>query len=163
ALGKALGSRRSKIVVATKVFARVGEGPNEVGLSRSHIIREAEASLQRLNTDYIDLYQIHNFDALTPVEETLRAFDDLIRQGKVRYIGCSNLTAWQVMKTLAVSERHNFNKFVTLQAYYSLAGRDIEREIIPMLNDQKLGLLPWSPLAGGFLSGKFTRANRGAD
>jgi aryl-alcohol dehydrogenase-like predicted oxidoreductase len=163
ALGKALGTRRRNTVIATKVFGRMSDGPNEVGLSRSHIMREAEASLQRLNTDYLDLYQIHGFDPLTPFEETLRALDDLVRQGKVRYIGCSNLTAWQVMKSIGVSERHNLEKFVTLQAYYSLAGRDIEREIVPMLNDQKMGLLPWSPLAGGFLSGKFTRANQGAD
>lgn len=163
ALGKALGARRPNMVIATKVFGRMGNQPNEVGLSRSHIMHEAEASLQRLNTDYIDLYQIHGFDPLTPFEETLRALDDLVRQGKVRYIGCSNLTAWQVMKSLGVSERHNLEKFVTLQAYYSLAGRDIEREIIPMLNDQKMGLLPWSPLAGGFLTGKFTRANQGVE
>ena len=163
ALGKALGTRRRDMVVATKVFSRMGEGPNEVGLSRSHIMHEAEASLQRLNTDYIDLYQIHGFDPLTPFDETLRALDDLVRQGKVRYIGCSNLTSWQVMKSLAISEKHNLEKFVTLQAYYSLAGRELEREIIPMLDDQKMGLLPWSPLAGGFLSGKFTRANQGAN
>jgi aryl-alcohol dehydrogenase-like predicted oxidoreductase len=156
--GKALGARRRDIVLATKVFARMGEGPNEVGLSRLHIIRQAEESLKRLGTDYIDLYQIHGFDPLTPFEETLGAMDDLVRQGKVRYIGCSNLAAWQVMKSLGVSERQNLQKFVTVQAYYSIAGRELEREIVPMLVDQKMGLLPWSPLAGGFLTGKFTRA-----
>ena len=110
-----------------------------------------------MNTDYIDLYQIHGFDPLTPLEETLRAMDDLVRQGKVRYIGCSNLAAWQIMKALGISAAGHLEKFVTLQAYYSLAGRDLEREIVPLLEDQKLGLLPWSPLAGGFLTGKFTR------
>ena len=156
--GKALGSRRRDVVLATKVFARMGPGPNETGLSRLHVMRQAEESLTRLGTDYIDLYQIHGFDELTPFEETLRAMDDLVRQGKVRYIGCSNLAAWQVMKSLGISERQNLEKFVTVQAYYSIAGRELEREIVPMLVDQKMGLLPWSPLAGGFLTGKFTRA-----
>ena len=155
--GKALGARRKDAILATKVAARMGPGPNEVGLSRLHIQKQAEASLKRLNTDYIDLYQIHGFDPLTPLEETLRALDDLVRHGKVRYIGCSNLAAWQIMKALGISERWNLEKFVTVQAYYSLAGRDLEREIVPLLQDQKLGLLPWSPLAGGFLSGKYTR------
>jgi aryl-alcohol dehydrogenase-like predicted oxidoreductase len=157
-LGKALGSKRKDVVVATKVFARMGPGANQVGLSRLAIMAEAEASLKRLNSDYIDLYQIHGFDAVTPFEETLSALTDLVRQGKVRYIGCSNLTAWQIMKSLHVSEVGRLEKFVTLQAYYSLVGRELEREIIPALNDQKVGLLVWSPLAGGFLSGKFTRA-----
>jgi len=156
-LGKALGSRRRDVVVASKVFGRMGPGANQVGLSRLHIMREAEASLLRLNTDYIDLYQIHGFDSLTPLEETLGALTDLVRQGKVRYIGCSNLAAWQVMKSLGISAQRHLEKFVTLQAYYSLAGRDLEREIVPMLLDQSIGLLVWSPLAGGFLSGKFTR------
>src|SRR5271165_4428291 len=156
-LGKALGSRRKDVVVASKVFARMGKGANQVGLSRLHIMHEAEASLQRMNTDYIDLYQIHGFDPLTPLEETLSALTDLVRQGKVRYIGCSNLAAWHIVKALGISAREHFEKFVTLQAYYSLAGRELEREIVPMLLDQKLGLLVWSPLAGGFLSGKFTR------
>jgi aryl-alcohol dehydrogenase-like predicted oxidoreductase len=161
-LGKALGARRKDIVLATKVFGRMGEGANDVGLSRLHIMRQAEESLKRLDTDYIDLYQIHGFDTVTPLEETLRALDDLVRHGKVRYIGCSNLAAWQIMKALGISDARNLEKFVTLQAYYSLAGRDLEREIVPLLLDQKLGLLPWSPLAGGFLSGKFTR-NGNAD
>ncbi len=157
-VGKALGNRRKDVVLATKVFGRMGPGPNEVGLSRLHITRQSEASLKRLNTDYIDLYQIHGFDRLTPLEETLSALTDLVRQGKVLYIGCSNLAAWQIMKALGISAAGHLEKFVTLQAYYSIAGRDLEREIVPLLQDQKLGLLPWSPLAGGFLSGKFTRS-----
>lgn len=157
-LGKALGNRRKDVVVATKVFGRMGPGANQVGLSRLNIMREAEASLERLNTDYIDLYQIHGFDALTPLEETISALTDLVRQGKIRYIGCSNLAAWQIMKSLGISELNHLEKFITLQAYYSLAGRELEREIAPMLMDQKMGLLVWSPLAGGFLTGKFTRS-----
>jgi aryl-alcohol dehydrogenase-like predicted oxidoreductase len=156
-LGKALGAKRRDVVVATKVFGRMAPGANDVGLSRVHILRSIEDSLKRLGTDYIDLYQVHGFDALTPLEETLSALTDLVRQGKVRYIGCSNLAAWHIVKALGISAREHLEKFVTLQAYYSLAGRDLEREIVPMLLDQKLGLLVWSPLAGGFLSGKFTR------
>lgn len=156
-LGKALGARRKDVVVASKAFGRMGAGPNEVGLSRLHLMQSVEASLQRMNTDHIDLCQIHGFDPLTPFEETLSALTDLVRQGKVRYIGCSNLAAWQIMKALGISVLGHFEKFVALQAYYSLAGRDLEREIVPMLLDQKMGLLVWSPLAGGFLSGKFTR------
>jgi len=156
-LARALGPRRKDVVVASKVFGRMGKGANEVGLSRLHIMNEAEASLRRMNTDYIDLYQIHGFDPLTPFEETLGALTDLVRHGKVRYIGCSNLAAWHIMKALGISAIEHLEKFITLQAYYSLAGRDLEREIVPMLLDQKIGLLVWSPLAGGFLSGKFTR------
>jgi aryl-alcohol dehydrogenase-like predicted oxidoreductase len=158
-LGKALGNKRKDVVIATKVFGRMGPGANQVGLSRMHIMQEVEASLLRLNTDYIDLYQIHGFDALTPFEETLSALTDLVRQGKVRYIGCSNLAAWHVMKTFGISAANHFEKFVSLQAYYSLAGRELEREIVPMLLDQKMGLMVWSPLAGGFLSGKITRTS----
>jgi aryl-alcohol dehydrogenase-like predicted oxidoreductase len=156
-LGKALGTKRKDVVLATKVFGRMGPGANQVGLSRLHIMQEVEASLLRLNTDFIDLYQIHGFDALTPFEEQLGALTDLVRQGKVRYIGCSNLAAWQIMKTLGISAQSHLEKFVTLQAYYSLVGRELEREIAPMLLDQKMGLLVWSPLAGGFLSGKIGR------
>jgi aryl-alcohol dehydrogenase-like predicted oxidoreductase len=156
-LGKALGEKRKDIVIASKVFGRMGSGANAVGLSRLHILRAAEDSLKRLGTDYIDLHQIHGFDPLTPLEETLSALTDLVRQGKVRYIGCSNLAAWQIVKAQGISAREHLEKFVTLQAYYSLAGRELEREIVPMLIDQQLGLLVWSPLAGGFLSGKFTR------
>jgi len=162
-LGNALGSRRHEVVIATKVFGRMGEGANQVGLSRLHILQQIDASLKRLGTDYIDLYQVHGFDALTPLEETIRALDSVVRAGKVRYIGCSNFTAWQTMKALGISERQNLERFITLQSYYSLAGRELERELVPMMLDQKVGLLPWSPLAGGFLSGKFTRAGAADD
>jgi aryl-alcohol dehydrogenase-like predicted oxidoreductase len=155
--GKALAGRRQDVVLATKVRGRMGNGPNQVGLSRLHIVEAVEASLKRLGTDYIDLYQIHRFDPLTSIEDTLRALDDLVRAGKVRYIGCSNLPAWYLMKSLAVSREQRLERFKTTQSYYSLAGRELEREMIPLLNDQNLGLLVWSPLAGGFLSGKFTR------
>jgi aryl-alcohol dehydrogenase-like predicted oxidoreductase len=158
-LGKALGTRRREIVLATKVRGRMGPGPNQVGLSRLHILQEVEASLERLGTDYIDLYQIHRFDLLTKIEDTLRTLDDLVRAGKVRYIGCSNLAAWQLMKALAVSREQGLERFKCTQSYYSLAGRELEREMIPLLKDQGLGLLVWSPLAGGFLSGKFTRSS----
>ena len=156
-LGQALGRQRKHIVLATKVRGRSGPGPNDVGLSRGHIMASIDASLQRLGTDYIDLYQIHGFDALTPFEETLRALDDIVRMGKARYIGCSNLAAWQLMKALGISDRNGWSKFVSLQAYYTIAGRDLEREIAPLLQDQELGLMVWSPLAGGLLSGKFSR------
>src|SRR6266516_3094205 len=156
-LGKALGTRRQEVILATKVRGRMGPGPNQVGLSRLHIMQAVDASLKRLGTDYIDLYQIHRFDPLTNIEDTLRALDDLVRAGKVRHIGCSNLAAWQVMKALAVSREQRLERFKCTQSYYSLAGRELEREMIPLLKDQGLGLLGWSPLAGGFLSGKFTR------
>jgi len=156
-VGKAIAGRRHDLVLATKVRGRMGPGPNQVGLSRLHIIEAVEASLKRLGTDYIDLYQIHRFDPETNIEDTLRALDDLVRSGKVRYIGCSNLPAWHLMKALAVSREQRLERFRSSQSYYSLAGRDIERDTIPLLKDQGLGLLVWSPLAGGFLSGKFTR------
>jgi aryl-alcohol dehydrogenase-like predicted oxidoreductase len=156
-LGRSIAGRRHDIVVATKVRGRMGKGANDVGLSRLHIMQAVEASLKRLGTDYIDLYQIHRFDTLTSLEDTLRALDDLVRAGKVRYIGCSNLAAWQIMKSLAVSREHGIERFRCTQSYYSLAGRELEREIVPLIRDQHLGLLVWSPLAGGFLSGKFTR------
>ena len=155
--GKALAGRRQAVVLATKVRGRMGKGPNQVGLSRLHIIEAVDASLKRLGTDYIDLYQIHRFDPLTAIDDTLRALDDLVRAGKVRYIGCSNLPAWYLMKALAVSREQRLERFKCTQSYYSLAGRELEREMIPLLKDQGLGLLVWSPLAGGFLSGKFTR------
>ena len=156
-VGQALGPRRRDVVLATKVRGRMGKGPNDVGLSRLHIVEAVEASLKRLGTDYIDLYQIHRFDPLTRLDETLRALTDLVRAGKVRYIGCSNLAAWQLMKALAISEAQALERFCCTQSYYSLAGRELERETIPLLKDQGLGLLVWSPLAGGILSGKFTR------
>src|SRR5512140_1822323 len=158
-LGKALAGKRDKVVLATKVRGRTGAGPNDVGLSRGHIMAAVEASLRRLGTDWIDLYQIHGFDALTPLEETLRALDDLVRRGLVRYIGCSNLAAWQLMKALGISREQQLERFRCTQSYYSLAGRELERETIPLIQDQGLGLLVWSPLAGGFLSGKFTRTS----
>jgi aryl-alcohol dehydrogenase-like predicted oxidoreductase len=156
-VGKALGGRRHQVVLATKVRGRMGKGPNDVGLSRLHIVEALDASLKRLGTDYIDLYQIHRFDPLTAFDDTLRALDDVVRAGKVRYIGCSNLAAWQLMKALAISREQRLERFKCTQSYYSLAGRELEREVIPLLKDQGLGLLVWSPLAGGFLSGKFTR------
>jgi aryl-alcohol dehydrogenase-like predicted oxidoreductase len=162
-LGKALGSKRKDVVLATKVFGRMGPGANQVGLTRLTIFQEVENSLKRLGTDYIDLYQVHGFDTLTPIEETLHALNDLVRQGKIRYMGCSNWSAWQIMKALGISAQQHMEKFVSLQAYYSLAGRDLEHEIVPFLKDQRLGLLTWSPLAGGFLSGKFTRGGAKED
>jgi aryl-alcohol dehydrogenase-like predicted oxidoreductase len=156
-LGRALGARRQDVVLATKVRGRMGKGVNQVGLSRLHITEALEGSLKRLGTDYVDLYQIHRFDPLTNLEDTLRALDDLVHAGKVRYIGCSNLAAWQLMKALAISREQHVERFRCTQSYYSLAGRELEREMIPLLKDQGLGLLVWSPLAGGFLSGKFTR------
>jgi len=154
-----LGLKRYDLVIATKVRGMMGEGPNDVGLSRKHILQQVDESLERLQTDYIDLYQIHGFDPQTPLEETLETLDMLVKSGKVRYIGCSNLAAWQVMKALGISAQQHLSKFVSLQAYYTIAGRDLEREMVPMLLDQKMGLLVWSPLAGGFLSGKYTRQN----
>ncbi len=163
-LGKALEGRpRDRIVLATKVRGNMGEDVNAVGLSRFHIMNSVEASLKRLNTDYIDLYQIHGFDPVTPLDETLRALDDLVRQGKVRYIGASNLAAWQLMKALGISERQGLTRFESLQAYYTIAGRDLEREIIPLVQDQQLGIMVWSPLAGGLLSGKFNRDGSSPD
>ena len=156
-LGKALGARRSDVIVATKVRGRMGEGPNEIGLSRVHIMQQCDASLRRLGTDYIDLYQIHGHDPVTDIAETLRALTDLVRAGKVRYIGCSNLTAWQLMKSLGISRQYGLAEFISTQSYYSVAGRELEREMLPLVEDQGLAVLPWSPLAGGFLTGKFTR------
>jgi aryl-alcohol dehydrogenase-like predicted oxidoreductase len=152
-----LGLKRDDLVIATKVRGQMGEGVNDSGLSRKHILQQADESLQRLNMDYIDLYQIHGFDALTPLEETLEALDSLVKSGKVRYIGCSNLAAWQIMKAQGISAQNHLSKFVSLQAYYTLAGRDLEREIVPLLLDQNIGLMVWSPLAGGLLSGKYGR------
>jgi aryl-alcohol dehydrogenase-like predicted oxidoreductase len=154
---RSLGLHRDELVLATKVRGKMGEGPNQIGLSRKHIMEQVEASLKRLQTDYIDLYQIHVYDPVTPLEETLRALNDLVTSGKVRYIGCSNMAAWQLMKALSTSERMHWSSFVSLQAYYTIAGRDLEREVVPLLIDQRVGLLVWSPLAGGLLSGKFDR------
>lgn len=152
-----LGLKRDELIIATKVRGQMGDQPNQTGLSRHHIFQQVDESLRRLNTDYIDLYQIHGFDPFVPLEETLRALDDIVRNGKVRYIGCSNLAAWQLMKALSYSDHRELAKFVSLQAYYTIAGRDLEREIIPLLLDQQVGLMVWSPLAGGLLSGKYGR------
>ena len=146
---------RKDVVIATKVFGAMGPGPNDRGASRGHIMDSVRASLDRLQTDHIDLYQIHASDGVTPIEETLRALDDLTREGLVRYVGVSNWTAWRIAKALGISERRGYARFETLQAYYSIAGRDLERELVPMLTEEKLGLMVWSPLAGGLLSGKF--------
>ena len=155
-----LGIPRKDLVIATKVYGRTGKGRNDVGASRGHIMDGVEQSLKRLQTDYIDLYQIHAADTVTPLEETLRALDTLVSQGKVRYIGCSNWYGWQLMKALGISAAKNLAKLDTLQAYYSIAGRDLEREIVPLLKDQGTGLLVWSPLAGGLLSGKYSREHQ---
>ena len=158
---KSLGVERDAIVVATKVLGRMGPGPNQVGLSRAHILHAVDQSLKRLQLDYIDLYQIHGRDPVTPLEETLSALNDCVRAGKVRYIGLCNLSAWEIAQALGISEREGFARFESVQAYYTLAGRDLEREIVPLANDQRLAILPWSPLAGGLLSGKFTRDGKG--
>jgi aryl-alcohol dehydrogenase-like predicted oxidoreductase len=157
---KNLNIARKDVVIATKVYGRVGLGRNDVGASRGHIMDAVEASLRRLQTDHIDLYQIHGNDAVTPVEETLRALDTLVNHGKVRYIGVSNWQAWKIAKALGISEFKNLARFDSLQAYYSIAGRDLERDLVPLLEAEKTGLLVWSPLAGGLLSGKFSRENQ---
>jgi len=162
-LGKALAGKRKDAIIATKVRGRMSPGVNDVGLSRGHIMAGVEASLQRLGTDYIDLYQIHGFDPVTPMEETLRAMDDLVKRGLVRYIGCSNLAAWQLMKALGISERERLARFQSLQAYYTIAGRDLERELAPLIRDQRVGLMVWSPLAGGLLSGKYGKDTKDAE
>jgi len=154
---KNIGLSRDEIVIATKSTGIMNETPNGRGQSRFHIFNEVDASLKRLQLDHIDLYQLHGFDPLTPFEESLSALNDLVKSGKIRYIGLCNMAAWQIMKAIGISRRHNWSEFVSVQAYYSIAGRDIEREIFPLVHDQKLGLMIWSPLAGGFLSGKFKR------
>jgi len=168
-LGAALKSsaaNRDQIILATKVRSAMSEAAtagtgdvNNVGLSRQHILSSIEHSLRRLGTDYIDLYQVHGWDVLTPIEETLRALDDLVRQGKVRYVGCSNWSARQLMKALCLSRAHDWAEFVSLQAYYSLVGRDLEYELLPLCREESIGVLPWSTLSGGFLSGKYRRDN----
>ena len=158
--GPAIKGARDDVVLATKVRFPMGEGPNDVGLSRKHVISGCEASLRRLGTDYIDLFQVHAWDALTPIEETLSALTDLVRDGKVRYIGVSNFTAWQLMKSLWTSELRGLESFVCLQPQYSLVERNVEREILPACREEGLGVIPWSPLGGGFLSGKYRRGER---
>src|SRR5262249_30990776 len=156
-LGQALGGRRDDVLIATKVRMPVGDGPNDAGLSRHHVIRGCEASLRRLGTDYIDLYQGHEWDGQTPLDETLGALDSLVHSGKVRYVGASNYAGWQLMKALGVADRNNLPRFVSQQIYYSLQARDAEYELVPVSLDQGLGILVWSPLAGGLLSGKYRR------
>ena len=156
-LGKALGNKRHDVLVASKARFPMGEGPNDRGSSRHHILRACEASLKRLNTDYLDLYQLHEWDGLTPLEETLRALDDLVSSGKVRYVGISNFSAWHVMKTLGVADAHHYIRPVSQQIHYTLQAREAEYELLPAAQDQGLGTLVWSPLAGGLLSGKYRR------
>jgi aryl-alcohol dehydrogenase-like predicted oxidoreductase len=156
-VGQALGKDRDDVLVATKVRMPMGEGPNDAGLSRHHIIRGCEASLRRLNTDYIDLYQVHEWDGQTPLEETLSALDSLVQSGKVRYIGASNYAAWHLMKALWTSQQNHLQRFISQQIYYSLQARDAENELVPVAIDQGLGILVWSPIAGGLLSGKYRR------
>src|ERR687893_1266588 len=156
-LGQVVSGRRDRLLLATKARIPVGEGPNETGLSRQHLIRQCEASLRRLGTDHIDLYQAHEWDGVTPLEETLEAFDTLVRSGKVRYVGCSNFAGWQLMKALGVSERHGFQRYVSQQIHYTLEAREAEYELVPLAIDQDCGILVWSPLAGGLLSGKYRR------
>jgi aryl-alcohol dehydrogenase-like predicted oxidoreductase len=158
---KNLGVKRSSVVLATKVFGRAGSGPNDVGASRGHIMDSVHASLARLQTGYIDLYLIHGFDRVTPVEETLRALDDLVRQGLVRYVGVSNWPAWLMSKAQVTAQLRGWARLEAMQAYYTIAGRDVEREILPALKDQGAGMMVWSPLAGGLLSGKFYRDGTG--
>jgi len=154
---------RDQFVLATKVFGRSGPGANQLGLSRYHIMAALDASLKRLQLEHVDLYQIHGTDPLTPIEETLEALNDCVRAGKVRYLGISNHAAWNIAKALGISERKGLARFESVQAYYSIAGRELEREIIPLAQDQRLAILPWSPLAGGFLSGKFSRDAQGPE
>jgi aryl-alcohol dehydrogenase-like predicted oxidoreductase len=156
-LGKAINGRRDQVLIATKASFRMGPGVNDLGNSRHHLIRACEASLRRLGTEHIDLYQMHGFDALSPVEETLNTLDSLVRSGKVRYIGCSNFSGWHLMKSLAVSERYGWARYVTHQAYYSLIGREYEWELMPLALDQKVGTIVWSPLGWGRLTGKLRR------
>lgn len=155
------GRARSDIVLATKVYGSVGPGRNDIGTSRGHIMDGVKASLKRLGTDYIDLYQIHGTDPVTPLEETVRAMEDLVRHGHIRYWGVSNWQAWRIAKARGIADKHGFDKPATLQAYYTIAGRDLERDIVPLLDEEKMGLMVWSPLAGGFLSGKYSREGAG--
>jgi aryl-alcohol dehydrogenase-like predicted oxidoreductase len=156
-LGRALQGRRDEVLISTKATFRTGPGPNDVGSSRWHLVRACEGSLRRLGTDHVDLYQLHGFDALTPVEEVLGALDDLVRQGKVRYVGCSNFSGWHLMKSLAAAERWGLPRYVAHQAYYSLVGRDYEWELMPLAVDQRIGTVVWSPLGWGRLTGKLRR------
>ena len=162
-VGAAIKGRRDRIVLATKARMPMGDGPNDAGLSRRHLIAACEASLRRLGTDYIDLYQVHEWDGRTPLEETLHALDALVQAGKVRYVGCSNYAGWQMTKALGISARDGLQRFVSQQVYYSLQARDVEYEIVPAAIDQGVGILVWSPLAGGLLSGKYRRGQDGPE
>jgi aryl-alcohol dehydrogenase-like predicted oxidoreductase len=162
-LGQVLEGRRDDVLIATKARMVVGNGPNDGGVSRYHLIRSCERSLRRLRTDHIDLYQLHEWDGATPLEEALETLDTLVRSGKVRYIGASNYSGWHLMKALAISERHNYTRFISQQIYYSLQARDAEYELVPISIDQGLGILVWSPLAGGLLSGKYCRGQEGPE
>jgi len=159
---KDVGINRNELVIATKVRGRMGEGKNYVGLSRFHIFQSIDESLQRLQMDHVDILYVHGVDPKTPVEETVRALNDVVLTGKVRYVAVCNWPAWMVMKAIGIAEKHGWNKFIGLQYYYSLTSRDIEREVLPLAIDQNLAVMPWSPLAGGFLSGKYTRNNEKA-
>ncbi|WP_437675831.1 aldo/keto reductase [Sorangium sp. So ce131] len=156
-LGHAIKGRRDDVIISTKAMFRIGAGPNDVGSSRYHLIRAIDGSLRRLQTDFIDIFQLHAFDALTPLEETLGVLDDLVRAGKIRYVGCSNFSGWQLMKALGLAKQHGLSRFVAHQAYYSLVGRDFEWELMPLAIDQKVGTLVWSPLGWGRLTGKIRR------
>jgi aryl-alcohol dehydrogenase-like predicted oxidoreductase len=160
---RALGRPRDQLVVATKVRGRMGPGVNQVGLSRAHVLASIDQSLERLGLDHVDLYQIHGFDPVTPIEETVRALDDVVRSGKARYVGFSNLSAWLAMKAMGFAEANGLARFQSAQVYYSIAGRDIEREIVPLAQSEGLAILPWSPLAGGLLSGKFDPDKKGPE
>jgi aryl-alcohol dehydrogenase-like predicted oxidoreductase len=162
-LGEALAGKRDRVLLATKARMPMGDGPNDAGLSRHHLITSCDASLRRLRADHIDLYQVHEWDGVTPLEETLDALDHLVRSGKVRYVGCSNYAGWQLMKALGISERRGLQRFVSQQIYYSLQARDAEYELVPVALDQGLGILVWSPLAGGLLSGKYRRDQPGPE
>lgn len=162
-LAKALGTRRKDVVIATKVGFRTGEALVHTGLSRHHILGSAEESLRRLNTDYIDVYLVHRVDPYTPIEETLETLNDLVRQGKVRYIGFSNWPAWRAALALGLQRQHGWAQFKAAEVYYSLVGRDVEHELVPLAQDTGIGLLVWSPLAGGFLTGKYSRENPQGD
>src|ERR1022692_3018881 len=156
-LGQAIKGRRNRVIISTKGTFRSGDGPNDVGSSRHYLIRAVETSLKRLGTDWIDLYQLHGFDALTPIEEVLGTLDELVRSGKIRYIGCSNFSGWHLMKSLAVSEKYGLARYVAHQAYYSLVGREYEWELMPLALDQRVGAVVWSPLGWGRLTGKIRR------
>ena len=156
-LGKAIEGRREKLLISTKASFRTGSGPDDIGSSRRHLVPALESSLRRLGTDHVDLWSMHGFDSFTPIEETLKVLDDVVRAGKVRYVGCSNFSGWQLMKSLALAGEHGWPKYIAHQAYYSLVSRDYEWELMPLATDQRIGTVVWSPLAGGQLSGKMTR------